>query len=424
MLVEIGIGLIVGSVGSLISSLKFHSSFDLSKSFLSACKTLGLTVTYGEEIALPSVNKTVPFEWGTRLIVGLPVGLSSQKVIDQRVPLAEALRVDPDNVEMRYANDGLIVDVITAKMPTMLAYSVGATSPHPYRIMIGVNRRGEPRYYDFDGPFPHLLIGGISGGGKSVMLRSILTTLATGPAPDMYLCDLKGGVELGIFRDLACVAGFASTLPDVRTAATAVESEMLRRYAVMAANGTQQWAGKKTLFVVDELADFKTRAGDPDAKLKNEIKAVLTRLSAKGRAAGVLLVLATQRPSADVVDGLIKTNIAASVCFRTRDGVQSRIVIDSPDAASLPDIPGRLIFQTAYDETLQAPYLSADDAKKLIAELPKKSKDDFRNPEVPIKITDVEENVCTFKQKEEPRHVDANPHTSEVNPLDGNSIEL
>ncbi|WP_179089761.1 FtsK/SpoIIIE domain-containing protein [Paenibacillus sp. FSL A5-0031] len=304
---------------------------------------------------------------------------------------------------MRYDN-GLVVDIITAKMPTKVAYVTVSADLHQasYRVFIGVNRRGEQRYYDFDGPYPHLLIGGISGGGKSVLLRAILAQLATGPAPDMYLCDLKGGVELGIFRDLECVVGFAITLPDVRNAAAAVESEMIRRYEVMAANGSQQWSGKKTIFVVDELADFKTRAGDPEAKLKNEIKSIITRLSAKGRAAGVLLVLATQRPSADIVDGLIKTNIASSICFRTRDGTQSRIVLDHDGAAALPDVPGRLIYQTAHDETLQAPYLTAEDAKKLIAELPRKCFD-----------------VGTFENEEESRHVvDDKPYASETSPLD------
>ncbi|MFC5650923.1 FtsK/SpoIIIE domain-containing protein [Paenibacillus solisilvae] len=361
-------------------------------------------VTYGADLALPSVNKTDTFPWGVRLIVGLPVGLPSQKMIDNQRAIAEAIRVDPDNVEMRYTNDGLIVDIITFKMPMKLAYQFGPSSTSTYRVFTGVNRRGEPRYYDFDGSYPHLLIGGISGGGKSVLLRSILTQLATGPAPDMYLCDLKEGVELGIFRDLACVKGFASTLPDVKNAADEVDVEMKRRYAIMAANGSQQWTGKKTILVVDELADFKTRAGDPEAKLKNEIKTTLTRLSAKGRAAGIILVLATQRPSADVIDGLIKTNIAASICFRTRDGIQSRIVLDHDGAASLPDVPGRLIYQTAYDETLQAPYLAADEARKLIADLPKKT---------------------VVQTEEEIRHVtNDKPHAGEVNPMDGDIIEL
>lgn len=360
MFASIGFGLLCGSLASLISSFSF---FSLSNSFISACKSLNLSS--GD--ALPTVNASYENPWGTRLLVGLPVGLPSTKVMDQKRGIAEALRVSPDNIEMRY-DDGLIIDIIKKPMPSIVTYREGSG----YKVFIGVNNRGEERFYDFDGPFPHLLIGGISGGGKSVILRAILTQLVSGPAPDLFLCDLKGGVELGLFRELEFVKGLAITLQQCRDAAAAAEEEMNRRYSVMFSNGSQSWEGGKVIFVMDELADLKTRAGDPEAKLKQEIKTILTRISAKGRAAGVLLVLCTQRPSADVVDGLIKTNIAASICFRTRDDTQSRIVLDHNGAAELPDVPGRLIFQTARDETLQASFLSAEDAKRIIAQLPKR----------------------------------------------------
>ncbi|MFD0675300.1 MULTISPECIES: FtsK/SpoIIIE domain-containing protein [unclassified Paenibacillus] len=368
MLLEIGFGLICGSVCSLISPLS--SSFSLRKSFIAACKTLNLSVKAGDTVMLPAVNAQYNESWGIRLLCGLPVGLSSTKVIDQKRAIAEAMRVDPDDVEMTYKNDGLVIDIVTQPMPEKVSFEM--TVFNDYRVPIGVNRKGEARYYDFDGPYPHLLIGGISGGGKSVIVRGILASLATGPAPDLFLCDLKGGVELGIFRELACVKGFATSLSDVLRTATEIESEMNRRYSIMAANGSQTWEGKKAILVIDELADFKVRPNDPDKVVKSSIKTKLTVLSAKGRAAGVLLVLATQRPSADVIDGLIKTNIAASICFRTRDGTQSRIVLDHDGAAALPDVPGRLIFQTSKDETLQAPFLSAEEAKRVIADLPKK----------------------------------------------------
>ncbi|WP_422657350.1 FtsK/SpoIIIE domain-containing protein [Paenibacillus sp. EC2-1] len=359
MLGSIGFGLICGCISLLIPS----SQFSLSNSFISACKTLNLSS--GD--ALPIVNATYENPWGTRLLVGIPIGLSSAKVMDQQRAIAEALRVNPDNMEMRY-EDGLIIDIIKRPIPTIVPYYSG----RGYKVFIGVNNRGEDRHYDFEGPFPHLLIGGISGGGKSVILRAILTQLVSGPSPELWLCDLKGGVELGIFRTLACVNGLAINLMQCRDAATCVEAEMNRRYSVMFSNGSQSWEGRKVIFVMDELADLKTRAGDPDAKLKHEIKSILTRISAKGRAAGVLLLLCTQRPSADVIDGLIKTNIAASICFRTRDSVQSRIVLDHDGAARLPDVPGRLIFQTARDETLQAPFLSVREAKSIISSLPKR----------------------------------------------------
>lgn len=372
MLMEIGFGLVFSSCITLISKLSFKS-FDRRRQLASTCKTLGLSVTYGygQEVALPIVNAEYEHSWGYRLLVGLPAGLSSAKVMDQKQALSESLRVNPDDVEMSYDN-GLKIDVFTVPMPDSVPFDDAPESPG-CRVFVGVNRRGERRYYDFDGPYPHLLIAGISGGGKSVLMRSILASLTSDNGQELYLCDLKGGVELGLFRNLKCVKGFATSLNDVLETACAIEQEMARRYTIMAAEGLQLWGGPKALLVIDELADFKTRAGDPEAKLKNAIKTVLTRLSAKGRAAGVLLLLATQRPSADVVDGLIKTNIAASICFRTRDAIQSRIVLDHDGAAALPEVPGRMIFQTGRDEVLQAPFLSATDAKQIIQRLPQKT---------------------------------------------------
>ncbi|MED4599849.1 FtsK/SpoIIIE domain-containing protein [Paenibacillus validus] len=407
----IGFGLLVGSCCTLISSLS-SSSFSLRKSFVAACKSLNLTVTSGDTVTLPIVNAEYSHSWGTRLLVSLPVGLSSSKVMEQQKGLSEALRHD---IEMTY-KDGLIVDIFTQPMPDNVPFEV-TTPKHSYKIPIGVNRRGDWRYYDFDGKFPHLLIGGISGGGKSVILRAILTTLVTGPAPDMYLCDLKGGVELGIFRNLACVKGFSTALPDVLKAATDVEAEMNRRYAIMAVNGSQEWQGKKVVFVMDELADLKIGKADTQAAIKGQIKSRLTTLSAKGRAAGVLLVLCTQRPDASVVDGLIKTNVATSICFRTRDGTQSRIILDHDGAADLPEIPGRLIFQQGREEVLQAPFLSAADAKKLISDLPKN--------QPAQNCAGLSENPILDSHSVGKESVkNATKHPDKDIPLEGNSLEL
>ncbi|MHA6481294.1 FtsK/SpoIIIE domain-containing protein [Paenibacillus sp. strain BS8-2] len=318
-------------------------------------------------MVLPAINKRIDYEWGSRLLCWLPAGLSSQKVIEQKRAIAEALRADIDV----YWESGLIIDIYSGSMPDSLPYSV--TERHDYRVAIGATRRYETHYYDFAGSFPHLLVGGISGGGKSVLLRSILTQLATGPKPDLYLCDLKGGVELNLYRDLVLTKGFVTTLPTLRKMVDDVEAEMDRRYAIMERSGSQEWHGKRAILVMDELADLKARPKDPEAEIKSAIKGRLTTLSAKGRAAGVILLLCTQRPSADVVDGLIKTNIATSICFRTRDAMQSRIILDNNDAAELPDVPGRCIFQQAKDETLQTFYLSYDQAKGLLANCERKA---------------------------------------------------
>lgn len=367
LFMTLGVGLLVGCVGTSLTTLLSSLSLDLTRSLNVAFKALNLGVQHGGEMVLPAINKRIDYEWGTRLLCWLPAGLSSHKVIEQKRAIAEALRAEVDI----YWEGGLIIDVYFGEMPNRSPFS--GSVRHDYKVAIGANRRYETLYYDFAGSFPHLLIGGISGGGKSVLLRLILTQLALGPQPDLHLCDLKGGVELNLYRDLAVTKGFATTIGALRKMVDEVEVEMERRYAIMERNGSQEWHGKRAILVMDELADLKARPKDPEAEIKNAIKGRLTALSAKGRAAGVVIVLCTQRPDASVVDGLIKTNIATSICFRTRDATQSRIILDNNDAAELPDVPGRCIFQQAHDETLQTYYLSYDQAKELLANCERKA---------------------------------------------------
>lgn len=370
MLLTVGAGVFVGaSIYAIMKPTKDYSYY-LDLIF----KSSGISVKSGSTLHFPKINKSIGYDWGTRLLINLPYGLSSETVIKQARTISEGLRKDIDI----YYSSGLIIDVYEKDMPVSVSFP--REKRRDYRVPIGVNRRGEPVYYDFTGNFPHLLIGGISGGGKSVLLRTILTSLSLGPQPHLMLNDLKGGVELGLFRDLAHVNGFATTLQEVDKLIGKAMREMERRYAAMAAQGIQEWPGKPMIVVMDELADLKVRAKDHLAALKNGIKTKLSTISAKGRAARVILVLATQRPSADIVDGLIKTNVATSLCFRTRDAVQSRIVLDHDGAAALPEVPGRCIFQQARDETIQTFYLSYDEARERLKDVPRREQDE-RKPE-------------------------------------------
>lgn len=388
LLGTLGVGLLVGSFFTSLSSFA-PASLKLANTITAAFRTLNLGIKHGEILVTPTVNAEITYKWGSRLLCAIPIGLSSKRVIEQRQAISEALRCDVDV----YWQNGLIIDVYRIPMEENVPFDLAPRNDH--RIAIGINRRFEIRYFDFAGSFPHLLIGGISGGGKSVLLRSILTQLATGPKPDLWLCDMKGGVELNLFRDLAVTKRFAVTLSEVANAASEVVAEMERRYTTMERSGSQQWQGKRLIFVMDELADLKARAKDSDVVIKNAIKTRLTALSAKGRAAGVFILLCTQRPSVDVVDGLIKTNIATSVCFRTRDGTQSRIILDNTDAADLPDIPGRCIFQQAKDETLQTHFLSYEQAVKILATCERKAVTPHEPAKIPVnEVIPVESNLA------------------------------
>src|SRR5690606_26345032 len=99
----IGFGLVCASVCTLVHNyLSYLSSLSLSNSFLASCKKLRLYLEYGNDIALPTINDEQSYEWGTRLLIHLPSGLPSAKFIEKREALAEAMRVNPATIHIRY----------------------------------------------------------------------------------------------------------------------------------------------------------------------------------------------------------------------------------------------------------------------------------------------------------------------------------
>lgn len=337
----------------------------------------------GEFIHLPKITACQRRSWGVQVRFCIPNGLTSKEFIKHLDAFSEALERD---VHFEYSHPtGLVMDVYRRGLPKRINYTYEPS--HSWRVPIGVDRRGEAIYYDFAGPYPHLLNAGISGGGKSVFLRSVLTSLSLGPKPDMYLCDLKGGVELGLFSSFKHVKGFATNLYEVYQVMEEVERELIQRLKWMASKGLQEWRGKRIVAVIDELADFRSGGrGDTNKDLKSAIKEKLTLISAKGRAAGVTLVLSTQRPSADIIDGIIKTNVATTIAFRTRDGIQSRIILDNDKSSDLPDIPGRAIFQQGKDREIQTFFLSYQRAKDLLKNVDRRETDERSNHQEAITL--------------------------------------
>jgi DNA segregation ATPase FtsK/SpoIIIE-like protein len=249
------------------------------------------------------------------------------------------------------------------------------------RIAIAENGKGK-HYIDFEKDAPHYLIAGATGMGKSVLLRGILTTLTLRDnCPDLYLTDLKGGIELGLFRDLIMTKRFATCLDSLSNLLYDLIKEMDRRYEVMFSESRVAYNGKRVLFILDEMIDLYKTTGDPKAKLKSRIKGQLAELTAKGRAAGITVILCTQRPDVQIIDGIIKTNINNKICFKVVDGTQSEIVLGRGNnmAAYLPEISGRcLMFMNTKKDIAQVYYLDYERAKGLLEGVVRKRVDDKR----------------------------------------------
>ncbi len=213
----------------------------------------------------------------------------------------------------------------------------------PLRLPLGQTVSGEPLVADLTA-MPHLLIAGATGSGKSVALNAILVSLLCTCTPDdlrLILIDPKR-VELtpynGIPHLWTPVVVEVEKVPRVLQEAM---KEMERRYRVFAAVGVRHIADYNRraeergeprmpylVIIVDELADLMIAAPE-------ETERRITRLAQMARATGIHLVIATQRPSVDVVTGLIKANFPARIAFAVASSVDSRVILDMPGAETL-----------------------------------------------------------------------------------------
>ena len=192
---------------------------------------------------------------------------------------------------------------------------------------------------------PHLLIAGTTGSGKSVCMNSIIISLLYKASPDdvkLIMVDPKM-VELGIYNGIPHL--LIPVVTDPKKAAGSLQwavTEMLRRYKLMSDAGVRDLEsynsiveseedGQKmpqVVIIIDELADMMMVAA-------KEVEDSICRIAQMGRAAGMHLIIATQRPSADVITGLMKANIPSRIAFSVASAMESRIILDTMGAEKL-----------------------------------------------------------------------------------------
>ncbi|MCH7944840.1 MAG: DNA translocase FtsK 4TM domain-containing protein [Armatimonadetes bacterium] len=211
----------------------------------------------------------------------------------------------------------------------------------PLKVALGKDVGGNGVYMDLN-HMPHLLIGGSTNSGKSICLMSIIMSLILRNSPKelrLVMIDPKR-VELTVFEGLPHL--MCPVVKDVKEAPgvlRAVWREMDRRYDKFSAMGVRNidgWNSKVgpdermpyIVVLVDELADLMIQAA-------NEVETTICRLAQLARATGIHLVIATQRPSVDVITGTIKANISSRIAFSMSSQIDSRTIIDQPGAEKL-----------------------------------------------------------------------------------------
>jgi len=242
----------------------------------------------------------------------------------------------------------------------------------PLAFTIGKDIAGKPVVADL-AKMPHLLVAGQTGSGKSVMINDILTSLLYRNSPSdlkLILVDPKQ-VELTPYNDIPHLLTPVINEPEKCISALKwAVAEMERRLKAMAEVGKRNIGEYNNLkkeegmpyivIVIDELADLMMMAA-------RDVEALIVRLAQKARAAGIHLVLATQRPSVDVITGLIKANVPARIAFTVASQVDSRTIIDQMGAEKLLGMGDMLLLTSDMPKPkrIQGAFISDEETQKV-----------------------------------------------------------
>jgi len=241
---------------------------------------------------------------------------------------------------------------------------------------LGKDVQGNAVFADLQ-KMPHLLIAGSTGSGKSVMINTLIISLIMRAKPSevkLLLIDPKK-VELGIYKNLPhMLTPVISDMKKANEALRVIIAEMDRRYGLFADSGARNLEAynRKQLdetkrlpyyvVIIDELADLMMTAN------RKEVEDSIMRLTQMARAAGIHLVLATQRPSVDVLTGVIKANVPARIAFSVATGTDSRTILDSVGAEKLTG-KGDMLYVSADAASsirAQGAYLSDDEIDRVV----------------------------------------------------------
>ncbi len=322
---------------------------------------LGPAVTqYALEIALGTkVSKITSLANDLALATEAPTG---QIRIEAPIPGRNLVGIEIPNRSL---------EVVTLR--TMLASPAMQKSKSKLAVSMGLDVSGSPQIADI-GKMPHVLVAGTTGSGKSVLVNSFICSLLFRASPQevkLILVDPKR-VEFSAFNGIPHLLTPVIVEPDkILSALKWAMGEMDRRYKLFAERGVRNIEGYNELsgfqalpyivVVIDELADLMMFA-------PVEVEDAIARLAQMARATGIHLVIATQRPSVNVITGLIKANIPTRIAFNVSSMIDSRVILDSPGAEKLLG-RGDMLYtppDMAKPTRLQGAYVSEKEVKKLV----------------------------------------------------------
>ncbi len=315
----------------------------------------------------------------TQYAVTLPASMSVSKITPLDKDIKRKLMLDQKK-DIRIISSVAGFDAVGIEVPNKTPSMVGLRSminspkfseENKLMFAIGVDVSGKPVYGDLL-KMPHLLVAGSTGSGKSVCLNVLICSMMYHYSPEtvrFIMIDPKR-VELAVYKDMPHMV-MPSTVTDVNKAINALNwavTEMYRRYDlfqeancrnIFQYNDKQKKSGGKKMYyiviIIDEMAELMSRA-------KKDVEDKIQSLMALARAAGIHLVIATQRPSVDVITGTIKNNIPTRIAFKVTSINDSRTILDRGGAEALFGHGDMLYVPPEGGEPtrLQGPYLDLE----------------------------------------------------------------
>ncbi|MCI3925162.1 cell division protein FtsK [Paenibacillus sp. TRM 82003] len=367
--------------------------------------TCGLSVNEGGKLRTIHLLRRTRHSWGTEYVFRIPLGLAFDDFVRKRQHLEDGLnhrralfdltlddlrtlRLGPDLLkqirellngpkhrkEILMDYDGTLrIRIYRTPIPTLVPFDdTSLANCTGWRVLIGESREGTIRH-DFE-QIPHIVVAGMTRYGKSVFLKSVITTLTDRqPASVRFtLIDLKGGLAFNRYRDLQQVAGIAADVPESLQELRQIAADMKARQAEYRARGFEdvREAGTKErhFIVLDEGAELAS-AGEVDPavkKMKIECESIIAEIARIGGGLGYRLIFATQYPTGDTLPRQVKQNCDARLCFRLPTETASRVVLDEGGAEELPLIKGRAIYRTDRKHIVQTPYIENEFIDRVI----------------------------------------------------------
>ena len=338
----------------------------------------------------------------TRFDLILERGTKISKVTGLSDDLALALGVGRVRIAPVKGKSALGVEIPNKKRETVFLRELAIAEDLTKRkiaipLFLGKDASGHPIVEDL-ATTPHLLIAGRTGAGKSVFVNDLILSILLTRYPEecrLIMIDPKK-VELEVYQDIPHLLTKVESNPKKATKILEwAVNQMEERYELLAATGVRHLTSYNKLtksarreklltlyseeevdklpehlpyvvIIVDELADLMMASG-------KEVEQAIARLAQKARAVGIHVVLATQRPSTDVITGLIKSNLPARIGFQTRTGIDSRTILDRYGAEKLLDRGDMLYLSSTSDDPrrIQGPFVSDDEVNRVVDYLKK-----------------------------------------------------